>query len=54
LAYYSSGAASITEAYQLPVYLRHFYLKCLINAKKQEQEQTEKTEKFDNRPFKKG
>ncbi len=53
LAFYSEGAISIPEVYELPVYLRYFYLKCLKNAIEEEKKQYEDSKKFDSKPFKK-
>lgn len=36
LIYYSNGGFTYTEVYNMPVYLRTFYLKQLEEAKKQE------------------
>jgi hypothetical protein len=46
LAYFSEGAISIADAYDLPIHLRNFYLKCLEEAKKREKEQLEKQNDF--------
>ena len=39
LCYYSNGGFTQSEVYALPVYLRRFYLKKLVDAKKQETDQ---------------
>ncbi len=45
LCYYSNGGFSQSEVYALPTYLRRFYLKKLLDAKKQEVEQQESANK---------
>ena len=45
LAYHSQGAFTQDIAYKLPVYLRIFYLKKLIDAKEKEKESMEKGSK---------
>jgi hypothetical protein len=49
LAYYSEGAITIPQVYELPVHLRYFYMKCLNNAKESEKDQMESQEKFDGK-----
>lgn len=39
LCYYSNGAFGHAEVYSLPVYLRKFYMKKLVDIKSQEAEQ---------------
>jgi len=41
LCYYSNGGFTQSEVYALPVYLRQFYLKKLVDIKKQEADQHE-------------
>jgi hypothetical protein len=43
LAYYSEGAFNQDIVYNLPVYLRTFYLRKLIEVKEKEQAQIEKS-----------
>lgn len=45
LCYYSNGAFSHTRAYNLPVFLRRFYIKKLSDTKKQEADQNESASK---------
>jgi hypothetical protein len=40
LCYYSNGGFTQSEVYALPIYLRRFYLKKLVDVKKQESSQT--------------
>jgi hypothetical protein len=49
LAYHSQGAFTQDIAYNLPVYLRIFYLKKLIDTK--EKEAMEKSNKSSNKPI---
>jgi len=42
--YYGTGFTH-SEVYEMPVYLRKFYIQKLIRAKKQEQEQIDKARK---------
>ena len=53
MGFYSDGAISIPEVYELPVHLRYFYTKCLKNAREKEKEEMNKADKFDGKPFKK-
>jgi hypothetical protein len=46
LCYYSNGAFGHGEAYGLPVHLRHFYIKKLLDAKKQESDQMNSSSKL--------
>lgn len=46
LAYFSEGAISVTEAYELPIYLRIYYLKCLEELKDRERKQIENQGKY--------
>lgn len=51
MSYYSNGAFTFEEVYNMPVYLRTFYMKQLEEAKVKETEEMKKmTGK--NRPFK--
>lgn len=45
LCYYSNGGFTQSEVYALPVHLRRFYLKKLIDAKRQENSQQEAASK---------
>ena len=36
ISYHSNGSIPLFDAYELPISLRYFYLKCLIEAKKKE------------------
>lgn len=49
LAYYSEGAITIPQVYELPVHLRYFYMKCLMRIKEEEKETSETQEKFDGK-----
>jgi hypothetical protein len=51
LAYHSQGAFTQEIAYNLPVYLRIFYLKKLIDTKEKEKEAMEKSNKSSNKPI---
>jgi hypothetical protein len=51
LAYHSQGAFTQDIAYKLPVYLRIFYLKKLIESKEKEKEAMEKSNKSSNKPI---
>jgi hypothetical protein len=42
LAHYSKGAFSVVELYQMPVYLRNFYIKEFSELKQQEADQYKK------------
>lgn len=46
LCYYTQGAFSFNEAYELPIFLRNFYYKRLAEIKRKENENNEKS----NRP----
>ena len=50
LSYHSQGAFTQDIAYKLPVYLRIFYLKKLIDAKEKEKEAMEKGSKSSSKP----
>ena len=45
LCYYSNGAFSHTEVYALPIHLRRFYIRKLVDTKKQEADQHENATK---------
>jgi len=45
LAYSSEGSISITESYELPIYLRRFYLKKIIDIHERERQNLEKSQK---------
>ena len=53
LSYFSQGSISISEAYDLPIAIRKFYMKCLLDVKKKEKEEIEASDKFSIQPFKK-
>jgi len=53
LCYYSNGGFTQSEVYALPVYLRRFYLKKLVDAKKQEASQQDVASRPGNSPGKK-
>lgn len=44
-SHYSKGAFSVLELYQMPVYLRNFYIKEFNELKKKESERIEKATK---------
>jgi hypothetical protein len=44
-AHYSKGAFSVLELYQMPVYLRNFYIKEFNELKKKEAAEIEKASK---------
>jgi hypothetical protein len=44
-AHYSKGAFSVMELYQMPVYLRNFYIKEFSELKKKESDQIERASK---------
>jgi len=48
LAYYSKGAFTHSELYNMPIYLRTFYLNQLQEAKKEEANAVEKATKTSN------
>jgi hypothetical protein len=43
MAYYSNGAFNFEQVYNMPVYLRNFYIKQLEDAKKREAEQVKQS-----------
>jgi hypothetical protein len=45
LCYYSNGAFSHAEVYGLPIHLRRFYIRKLVDTKKQEADQHENASK---------
>ena len=45
MCYHSQGGFSHGEVYSMPVYLRRFYVQCLIKAKKEEEKQMQKANK---------
>jgi hypothetical protein len=45
---------TIPQVYELPIYLRYFYLKCLQNARKEEKDRLEDRDRFDGKVVKKG
>jgi hypothetical protein len=49
LAFFSEAAITIPQVYELPIYLRYFYLKCLQNVREKEKEQAEQKERFDGK-----
>ena len=53
LSYHSQGAFTQDIAYKLPVFLRIFYLKKLIETKEKEKEEMEKGSKSSNKPISK-
>ena len=52
LSYYSNGAFTFQDVYNMPVYLRRFYTKQLEEAKLKESEAM-KPKPISNRPYKK-
>lgn len=52
LCYYSNGGFGHSDVYGLPVYLRKFYLKKLVAAKKEESDQYESAKGGKNNPGK--
>lgn len=42
MAYYSNGAFDVEHLYNMPIYLRNFYLKQLETTKKEEQDAVKK------------
>jgi hypothetical protein len=44
-SHYSKGAFSVIELYEMPVYLRNFYIKEFSKMKKKESEELEKSYK---------
>jgi hypothetical protein len=48
MCYHGNGAFSPTELYSLPVYLRNFYYKKLIEVKTKENEEVNKANKGSN------
>jgi len=44
-AHYSKGAFSVMELYQMPVYLRNFYIKEFNELKRKESDEIEKASK---------
>jgi hypothetical protein len=51
LAYHSQGAFTQDIVYKLPVYLRIFYLKKLIDTKEKEKEAMEKSHNSSGKPL---
>jgi hypothetical protein len=45
IAHYSKGAFSVMELYQMPVYLRNFYIKEFSELKRKESEELERASK---------
>jgi len=45
VAHYSKGAFSVMDLYQMPVYLRNFYMKEFGKLKEEENKQMEKASK---------
>ena len=45
LSYYSEGAFTFGDLYEMPIYLRKFYMNQLVDAKKAENEQVKKASK---------
>ena len=45
LSYYSEGAFTFGDLYEMPIYLRKFYMNQLVDAKKAESEQVKKASK---------
>lgn len=45
LCYYSNGGFTHSEIYNLPIYLRRFYIKKLVDTKKNEADQQESASK---------
>lgn len=46
LCYYGNGGFTHTQVYNMPVYLRRFYIKKIIDVKKQEADQQENSTKM--------
>jgi len=44
-AHYSKGAFSVMDLYQMPVYIRNFYIKEFSDLKKKEADQIERASK---------
>jgi hypothetical protein len=45
VSHYSKGAFSVMELYQMPVYLRNFYMREFVKLKQQESQEIEKASK---------
>ena len=45
LCYHSQGGFMHSDVYSMPVYLRRFYVQCLVKAKKEEEKQMQKANK---------
>jgi|GEM_PF-6401329 hypothetical protein len=45
VAHYSKGAFSVMDLYNMPVYMRNFYLKEFVKLKEQENKEIEKMRK---------
>ena len=45
LCYHSQGGFMHSDVYSMPVYLRRFYVQCLVKAKKEEEKQMKKANK---------
>ena len=50
LLYYSNGGFGHTEVYQMPVYLKRYYLRHLTSVKKKEQKNQEQANKGTSKP----
>jgi hypothetical protein len=50
MIYYGHGGFNFDDLYTMPVYLRNFYLKLMIDTKKKEKEEQEKANKGESAP----
>lgn len=50
MCYYSEGAFQFTEVYQLPIFLRNFYFKKLIDIKNKENEKIKESKSKSSGP----
>lgn len=50
MIYYGNGGFNFDDLYTMPVYLRNFYLKLMVDTKKKEQEEQEKANKGQDAP----
>lgn len=50
MCYYSEGAFQFTEIYQLPIFLRNFYFKKLVDIKNKENEKIKESKSKSSGP----
>jgi len=52
MVYYGNGGFNFSDLYTMPVYLRNFYFKRMVDVKKKENEQQEQANKAQSRASK--